>query len=105
MDPEQIEGWGAGPAKMDDQVGTEFQLWGGDIHGKNLEIVKNQKLIQDWYGGDWPHPSKVTINLTKENETTRVELNHENIPDKEVSEFEDGWNRYYFGAIKEYLES
>lgn len=32
-DPAEIDNWGAGPAKMDDKVGTRFELWGGDIHG------------------------------------------------------------------------
>jgi len=31
VDPEVIERWGGGPVKMDDQVGTRFELWGGDI--------------------------------------------------------------------------
>ena len=42
-----IEKWGGGPIKMDDKVGSEFSLWGGDIHGKNIEVVENKKLVQE----------------------------------------------------------
>ena len=35
-DPKYIDAWGGGPAKMDEKVGTKFELWGGDIHGKNI---------------------------------------------------------------------
>lgn len=61
VEPEVINQWGGGPARMDDKVGTQFSLWGGDIHGKNIKVVENKELIQDWYGGDWDKPSKVTI--------------------------------------------
>ncbi len=104
IDPTAIEKWGAGPAKMDDKVGTDFSLWGGDIHGKNTKVVKNKLLVQDWYGGDWPQASKVTFTLTKEKNGTRVDLLHENVPDDEASDISDGWDQYYLGQIKKYLE-
>lgn len=34
IDPVIIDKWGGGPARMNDRVGTEFSLWGGDIYGK-----------------------------------------------------------------------
>ena len=30
------------------QVGTIFQAWDGYIHGRNLELVENQKIVQSW---------------------------------------------------------
>lgn len=104
IDPKEIEAWGAGPAKMDDKVGTKFELWGGDIHGTNIEIVKNEKLVQDWYGGDWPKASRATFTLAADKDGTRVDLLHENVPDNEADDIEDGWNSYYLGEIKKYLE-
>ncbi len=59
VDPQTIDDWGGGPAEMDDKVGTQFKLWGGDIWGKNLEVEHNKKLVQEWYGGDWSEPSKM----------------------------------------------
>ena len=47
VDPEYIEGWGGGPAKISDKVGTSFKLWGGDIYGKNLEVVSEKSEILD----------------------------------------------------------
>ncbi len=109
VDPKEIEKWGAGPAKMDSKVGTKFSLWDGDIHGKNIEVIHSPagryKLVQDWYGGDWPQPSKVTFTLSQKNNQTQVELLHENVPDKEESGIADGWNSYYLREIKKYLEN
>lgn len=39
--PKYIDGWGGGPTKIDDKEGTEFEFWGGDIHGKNEPQLAN----------------------------------------------------------------
>lgn len=105
IDPIEIDFWGASPAKMDDKVGTEFTLWGGDIHGKNLEVVENKKLSQEWFGGQWNEPSIATFTLKETDGKTEIELNQTNVPDDEAKEIADGWKQYYLGAIKEYLEN
>jgi activator of HSP90 ATPase len=102
--PSEIGKWGAGPAVMDDKVGTQLSLWGGDVWGKNVEVVPNQKLVQEWYGGDWPQPSYVMFTLEEKNGVTTVKLHQENVPEKEYEAIKDGWKRYYLGEIKKYLE-
>lgn len=104
VDPKIISRWGAGPAIMDDRVGTKFSLWGGDIHGTNKKVIKSERLVQDWYGGDWKQPSRLTITLKKTKEGTKVDLLHRDLPDDEAASFSDGWDTYYFGPIKKLLE-
>lgn len=104
IDPGEIANWGAGPAVMDGKVGTKFSLWGGDIKGENKEIDKGKKLVQDWYGGDWPEPSVLTITLKPKGEVTQVDLVQSNIPDKEAPGIDSGWDDFYFGPMKNYLE-
>jgi uncharacterized protein YndB with AHSA1/START domain len=101
---ESIEGWGGGPAVMRSEAGSPFSLWGGDIWGTNVQVVPERCLVQEWYGGEWPAPSIVTFTLTPERGGTLVELLHRRVPDDEAVEFEAGWDDYYLGAIKEYLE-
>ena len=108
-DPAYIDAWGGGPAKMDEKVGSKFELWEGDIHGTNKEVAQlptgSKKLVQDWYSGNWPKPSQVTFTLTGiGNNKTRVDLLHENVPEKEVDDIDDGWKSYYMGPLKEFLE-
>lgn len=104
-DPSVIEEWGGGPAKMKDEEGFRFSLWGADIFGTNTKVVKNKQLVQDWYGGKWDEPSIVTFNLKEENGKTEVELIHENIPDEEAKDIAKGWKTYYLGPLKELLEN
>jgi len=105
VNPSEIDAWGGGSAVMDDKVGTEFSLWNGDIHGKNIEVKQYELLKQEWVSGDWPEPSIVTFLLTPNGNGTKVDLVHENIPDKETKEIEEGWKKYYLGEVKNLLEA
>ena len=104
VDPKIIEQWGAGPAKMSERVGEEFSLWGGDIHGKNIEVGINKKLVQEWYSGNWPEPSIAKFTLKASKGTTLLELTHKDVPDNEAKEIDEGWDLYYLGPVKKLLE-
>ncbi len=105
VNPNIIEKWGGGPAKMNDQKGFEFELWGGDIYGKNIEVVKNKKLVQEWFSGKWDKPSIVTFLLSFSGNKTTVELIHTDIPDNEADDIEKGWKDYYMIPLKQLVES
>ncbi|MBI4038460.1 SRPBCC domain-containing protein [Candidatus Daviesbacteria bacterium] len=104
INPVSIDKWGGGPAHMNDKVGTEFTLWGGDIYGKNIKVVDDRELVQEWFGGKWEKPSKVTFSLKDQSGKTKIDLLHENIPDSEAKDINEGWKSYYLGPIKELLE-
>ncbi len=104
VDPQLIDDWGAGPAQMSENL-TKFSLWGGDIYGRNLKIVKNKTLVQEWFGGDWAEPSHVVINLTPHSTGTTLTLEQTNIPDDAYEGIESGWQNYYFSPLKSLVES
>lgn len=104
VDPKEINLWGGGPAKMSDREGTEFSLWGGDIHGKNIEIIPGEKLIQEWFGGDWAKPSKVVFTLTAKGKGTKLDLLQTDVPNEEAKDIAAGWKSYYLGQLKKLLE-
>lgn len=102
--PFTIELWTGYKAIMDDKAETEFSLWEGNITGRNLEVIQNAKLVQEWYFGDQKEQSIVIIKLFEHKKGTQVELNHTNIPDEDYENITLGWVEYYFGAIKEFLK-
>ena len=104
-DPKLITKWGGGPTTMDGNLHTAFSLWGGDIHGTNIEVEENERLVQDWYGGKWDKPSELTIVLTEKDGGTQVELTHKNVPEKEIEDIEEGWKEYYMEPLKELVEN
>jgi len=105
VNPEIINQWSGGPAKMDAEDGTEFSLWGGDIFGKKTKVVENELLEQDWFGDkSWQEPSKLSFKFSEQDGSTVVELDQTNVPDAEAQDIDQGWKDYYLGAIKELLE-
>jgi uncharacterized protein YndB with AHSA1/START domain len=106
-DPSLIKEWLGDKVVMDDTEGTNFELWGGSIHGTNTKVIKDKELDQDWYSDSdttWEEPSKVVFTLEDLGESTKVTLTHTNIPDSEAASIDSGWDEYYLGAIKEFLE-
>jgi len=65
---------------MSYRQGAKFSLWGGDIYGKNKEVITQKRLIQEWYSAGWEKPSLVTFKITQEKAGTRLELTHEDVP-------------------------
>jgi activator of HSP90 ATPase len=104
IDPGLIAGWGAGPAKMSDEEGFAFELWGGEIWGKNVKVVKQKRLVQEWYAGKWEEPSILTLTLLQKGSATVVGLVHENVPDEGAEDIENGWRNYYMLPLKKFVE-
>ena len=99
-----IQLWSGDKAEMTAEPGTEFSLWDGSIVGKNLEFETSKKIVQQWYFGDQPEESIVTIKLHPHSNGTSIELRHTNIPDEDYDDITDGWNNVYFGSLQEFYE-
>ena len=107
VNPEYINNWGGGPAKMDSNIGTKFSLWDGTIWGKNIQVVPDKQLVQEWYSQEekeWKKPSIVTFTLQEEKNGTQVDLLQTDVPDEDGKNIEEGWKEYYLGPLKKYLE-
>lgn len=104
--PFTIELWSGETAVMSAEEGFEFSLWGGDIVGKNLELIPNEKLVQEWYfeGNDTDGKSIVTFKIWPKKGNSSIELRHTNIPDEAYDNIVEGWYDSYLGAIKALLE-
>ena len=63
-----------------------------------------KKIEQEWFFGNQPEPSIVTIKLHPDKNYVSVELHHSNIPEEVYEEFVEGWEENFFGSIKTFLE-
>jgi len=98
-----IEIWTGEDAVMEDSPGTEFSMWEESICGLNLEFVKDQKIVQEWYFGEEEEDKKsiVTIKLHPDKNGTSMEVLQTNIPDEAYRNIAEGWEEDYFNGLNE----
>lgn len=93
-------------AKIDPKVGGAFTAWDGYIEGKNIELVPNKKIVQEWRTtefADDDENSRLEILLEPEEGGTKLTLIHTHIPEGQKESYEQGWNDYYFQPMKEFF--
>ena len=94
INPFSIALWTGSHADMQEEAGTAFSLFDGDIEGMNLEFEKDHKIIQEWYFGDQVEKSIVTITLRPDRHYTKIELHHTNIPEDAFEDMAHGWDAF-----------
>tara|TARA_B100000809_G_scaffold105608_1_gene104114 strand:+ start:5155 stop:5493 length:339 start_codon:yes stop_codon:yes gene_type:complete len=70
------------PATVSNEVGGDFTVHGGDINGKNLELVPGKLIRQSWrtqQSADSDLDSELEITLEPEGTGTRLTLKHTNL--------------------------
>jgi len=91
-------------AKMTEQAieGGAFELLGGNISGKYIEVTPFTKIVQEWRLRSWPGgiTSTVTITIKQSKEDTKLFIKQTGVPVKEVESTKEGWHRYYIQAMK-----
>lgn len=98
--PDIIQKWSGAPATMEARAGTTFSIFGGAIHGSNLLVLPNHKLVQEWYAGTWDMPTTAVFNLMADGKETVVELIHEGVPDPAYDQISSGWESNYLGSMQ-----
>ncbi len=101
-----IEIWTGEDAEMEETAGSEFSLWEDSISGKNLEFVKDFKIVQEWYFGEEDEDKKsiVTIKLHPDKGGTSMEVVHTNIPEEAYENIVEGWEENYFNGLNQLFE-
>jgi activator of HSP90 ATPase len=93
------------PAKVTAVVGQPISLFGGQITGRNIELVPDKCLVQAWRVGAWPSGvySIVRITLEKEGDQTKLTLDHTGYPDGAAEHLEGGWHKMYWEPLRAYM--
>jgi activator of HSP90 ATPase len=104
MNPEIHSEFTGSKATCDPIVGGKFTAWNGYISGKNVELEKGKKIVQEWKTTEWPRgyaPSKFELTLKKVKNGTQITMVHSNVPEKQAAELAEGWDEFYWTPLKE----
>ncbi len=109
MDSKKHCSFAGGACSISRKVGGKISVSDGYITGENVELVKDKKIVQKWKAEEdcWPedHFSIVTFKLTPVKEGTGLYFTQTGIPAECGDRFDSGWKDFYWGPMKEVLES
>jgi activator of HSP90 ATPase len=95
-------------ARISARVGGKFTAWDGYIQGRNVELVRGQRIVQEWKPREenWPseYYSTVTYELSAIPAGTRLKFTHSGVPIEHAGHLAQGWKDHYWLPLKAYLE-
>jgi activator of HSP90 ATPase len=106
MDSQKHSAFTGSKAEISREIGGTFTAYDEYIFGKNIELIPDKKIVQDWRASDWSkdYYSRVTFSLIPVHEGTRLDFTHANIPEGREGEYKQGWIDNYWEPLKKYLE-
>ena len=65
LDAKQFAAFTGQPTEIDPKEGGAFSLFAGQIVGRNVELVSNQRIVQAWRPSHWVGSSRVDLQACK----------------------------------------
>jgi activator of HSP90 ATPase len=105
LDAKQFKAFTGAPAEIDPKPGGAFSMFGGQIVGRNVELVPNQRIVQAWRPTHWDPGvySIVEFELKPKGSGTLVVLEHKGFPEGDFDHLEWGWHAHYWEPLKKYF--
>src|SRR3990167_4520143 len=74
MESAQHAAFTGAPADISAEEGGAFSAHGGYVSGRNVSLVKDQRIVQAWRGKEWPegHYSIARFELSADGGKTRL---------------------------------
>jgi len=107
MDAKKHSAFTGSKATCNPKVGGKFTTWDGYISGKNLELERGKRIVQEWITTDWPSgapPSRLELTFKKVKDGTEIMLVQSNAPQEQADDLAEGWNEFYWKPLKEYFK-
>lgn len=94
-----------GAAKVSSKMGGKVEAYDGYIEAKNVELVKDKKIVQDWRASDWPEGvwSRVRMELQGVKTGTQLTFSQTGVPANFVQDITQGWNDFYWTPMQAWL--
>jgi activator of HSP90 ATPase len=106
LDPKKHSDFTGSPATTSAKKGATFTAWDGYVSGKNVELEKGKKIVQEWKTTERPdgYPaSRLELALTAKKGGTELEMMHSKVPAEQVADYSSGWKTSYWEPLKGYL--
>ena len=85
------------------KVGASFTHWNNYIRGKHVELVRGERLVQEWTTTEWPKgaaPSRLEISLAGTGGGTELTMTHSALPTEQAEDYRQGWIDFYWTPMR-----
>ena len=105
LDETQFSELSRAPARIHREAGGTFELFGGRITGRNIELIPNQRIVQAWRVKTWPAGlySIVRFELVPTESGTRLVFDQTGYPPEDREELSGNWSKKYWAPLRTYL--
>ena len=107
LDPRKHSEFTGSKATGKAKVGAKFTAWNGYISGKNIDLEKGKRIVQEWVTTEWPEnnpPSRLEFTFKEVDGKTELTMVQSNVPTDQEEELKQGWIDYYWKPLKYYFE-
>ena len=89
---------GGRAASIAKEVGGAISMFGGDIRGRNVELVPGKRVVQAWRSQAWPEGvySIIRFELTAEGKGTTLVFDQAGHPEGSDEMLAGGWHQMYW---------
>jgi activator of HSP90 ATPase len=98
------------PAEITDREGDSLSLFGGRVEGRQVELVRGQRVVQAWrFGAEHLSPwepgvySTVRFTLEPASDGTRLVIDHTGIPAEWIEHISGGYPAFYQDPISKFF--
>ena len=93
---------------MSTKINGRFSVFDGYCHGYNIELIRDEKIVQAWHFAEdgWPddHFSTCTFLFEQVGDKTKLTFLQTGIPEHKVEALKGGWKQFYWKPMKAYLK-
>jgi activator of HSP90 ATPase len=107
LDQKQFAAFSGLAATIDPTPGGAFSLFGGQIVGRTIELISNQRIVQAWRPAHWDPGiySIVHFEFSPRAAESTLIFDHTGFPAGEFDHLDWGWQNHYWDPLKKFLSS
>jgi activator of HSP90 ATPase len=106
LDAKEFSAFTGAAAEIQRQAGGPFKLFGGQIEGRNIELVPNRRIVQAWREPSWPagYYSLVKFEVMEHAGGSRIVFDQTGIKEEDWKHLSEGWATHYWEPLRKYLK-
>lgn len=107
MDSAEHAAFTGAPAEVSPDEGGACSWYGGQVTGRNIELVPGKRIVQVWRAGNWDEGvySVTRYELRADGPKTRVIFDQAGHPEGTAQHLEGGWHERYWKPLEAYFDA